>query len=253
MEFGNWHKIVLLKMRSYWKEEKRTKFGELKEKLDSAKREYGLEAEEELKLMEGLRELEGKVQGKQREVHEMEECADLVGQINFGGINNKFPPKKIYKSMPMAKQKLAQLEGQFKERKFTNIRDEQMWVAQMDKMQRNIGRLAKYLPLVEQKRMLEMELREKRRRVRVRGGMGKVGRGKWPNLVQEVRQKMRMHKDEAGECRRQIGGMQQPFRRLRETLAELRAEKRELVERYNAQMDEYRKWARDEVGQNMGN
>jgi hypothetical protein len=67
----------------------------------------------------------------------------------------------------MAKQKLAQLESQFKERRFTNIRDEQLWVAQMDKLQRNITRLAKYTPLMERKREMEADGREQRRRIRV--------------------------------------------------------------------------------------
>ena len=70
--------IFLEKVKNYWNEEKRTQFEALRHKLDKERHDYALVAEDELHVMQGLRETEAELHRKQREVHELEECGDLV-------------------------------------------------------------------------------------------------------------------------------------------------------------------------------
>ncbi len=75
---------------------------------------------------------------------------------------------QIYKDLLHAQQKLATVEERYKRQKFSKIREEQIQVNEVNRIKRNIAKLSKYIPLVEQRKSLEAEMKADRQKVRVR-------------------------------------------------------------------------------------
>jgi hypothetical protein len=72
-----------------------------------------------------------------------------------------------YKNLSQAQQKLALAEARYNKQNFANVREEKLQVAEIDRIKRNIAKLAKYLPLLEERKTLESAIKEIRLNIRV--------------------------------------------------------------------------------------
>lgn len=72
-----------------------------------------------------------------------------------------------YKSLAQAQQKLTLAEARYNKQNFANVREEKVQVAEIDRIRRNITKLAKYLPLVEERKSLELAIKGLRQDIRV--------------------------------------------------------------------------------------
>jgi hypothetical protein len=72
-----------------------------------------------------------------------------------------------YKTLAVAQEKLAMAEGRYKKQNFASVREEKLQVAEINRIKRNLAKLAKYLPLVEERKNLETANKELRLDIRV--------------------------------------------------------------------------------------
>lgn len=55
----------------------------------------------------------------------------------------------------MAKEKLAQLEGKYRNQTFSSAREEQLIINEIERHKRNVAKLLKYTPILEECKRLE--------------------------------------------------------------------------------------------------
>jgi uncharacterized coiled-coil DUF342 family protein len=135
----------------------------------------------------------------------------------------------IWKSLPLAQQKLSTAEDRYKKGNFTNVREEKLQVNEINRIKRNIAKLAKYLPLVEEKKALEVEIGESRQEIRV------------------IRNKMRSYRDQINDCKKHIRDCKTPFTNMRRQCYELDEEKRRIIQNYEQKRQKYLLWAQQNV------
>ncbi|KAI1724169.1 hypothetical protein Ddc_05377 [Ditylenchus destructor] len=191
------------KLRNYWSEARREEFSQHKQAVTDLKKKHAIASDENNKYTHALKELEDQLQQKCRDIQELEDN-DL-----------------IFKNLDQAQKKLASVEEKYKRQKFSSMREEQMQVNEVNRIKRNIAKLAKYIPLVEQRKSIEAQIKEDRQKIR------------------DLRSKIRQYRDNIQDHRSKIKDMQQPFQRLREILSDLRVEKRNLIEQYNDERKSY--------------
>uniref|UniRef100_A0A915CUW1 Uncharacterized protein n=1 Tax=Ditylenchus dipsaci TaxID=166011 RepID=A0A915CUW1_9BILA len=180
----------------------------LSRRHDELKHYWSEARREELKQLKTIviNDLQAQHLAKQREIQELEDT-DL-----------------IYKDLAQAQQKLCLVEEKYKRSTFSNIREEQVQVNEVNRIKRNIAKLAKYIPLVEQRKSLEAQIKADRHKNRT------------------IRLQMRAAQDKIRDSRHKIKAIQTPFLRLREVLADLKVEKRNLIEKYNDERQNYSAW-----------
>uniref|UniRef100_A0A915DW94 Uncharacterized protein n=1 Tax=Ditylenchus dipsaci TaxID=166011 RepID=A0A915DW94_9BILA len=193
-------------LKHYWSEARREELKQLKTIVADSKKQYYESNQEERQLAQVINDLQAQHLAKQREIQELEDT-DL-----------------IYKDLAQAQQKLCLVEEKYKRSTFSNIREEQVQVNEVNRIKRNIAKLAKYIPLVEQRKSLEAQIKADRHKNRT------------------IRLQMRAAQDKIRDSRHKIKAIQTPFLRLREVLADLKVEKRNLIEKYNDERQNYSAW-----------
>lgn len=72
-----------------------------------------------------------------------------------------------YKNLGVVQQKLTTAEERYKRQKFGTVREEQLQVNEIDRLKRNLAKLTKYLPLVEERKTLDDRIKTSRQNLRV--------------------------------------------------------------------------------------
>lgn len=78
----------------------------------------------------------------------------------------------MYRDPRTAQERLQRLENHYKRKNFANMREEQQAVNEIDRLKRNITKLGKYMPLVEERRRLDEKIKNSRQQLRVRLELG---------------------------------------------------------------------------------
>lgn len=72
-----------------------------------------------------------------------------------------------YKNLAQAQQKLSFAEDRYNKQNFASVREEKAQVAEIDRIKRNIAKLGKYVPLVEERKSVETAIKDLRQEIRV--------------------------------------------------------------------------------------
>lgn len=72
-----------------------------------------------------------------------------------------------YKNLPLAQQKLATAEQRYKRGTYASMREEQAQVTEINRLKRNVAKLGRYLPLVDEKKALDEKIKTSRQDLRV--------------------------------------------------------------------------------------
>lgn len=73
-----------------------------------------------------------------------------------------------YKSLSVVQQKLNTAEERYNRQKFGTMREEQLQVNEINRLKRNLAKLTKYLPLVDERKTLDDGIKTSRQNLRVR-------------------------------------------------------------------------------------
>uniref|UniRef100_A0A914CUQ8 Uncharacterized protein n=1 Tax=Acrobeloides nanus TaxID=290746 RepID=A0A914CUQ8_9BILA len=107
------------------------------------------------------------------------------------------------------------------------MREEQAVVSEIDKLKRNITKLAKYMPLIDERKRLEESMKSARQSLR------------------DIRSKMREKRDKMFEGRARMKKLQQPYMKIRSHINELKAERRALIDEYEHERKSFAGWVKD--------
>lgn len=72
-----------------------------------------------------------------------------------------------YKNLAQAQQKLQSAEDRYNKQNFASVREEKLQVVEIDRIKRNLIKLGKYLPLIEERKTLESATKDMRQKIRV--------------------------------------------------------------------------------------
>lgn len=141
---------------------------------------------------------------QQREIRDLEDGHDLQ-----------------YKNLTLAQDKLRMAEERYKKQNFANLRDEKMQVAEIDRIKRNLAKLAKYIPMIEERKAIEVITNGLRLEIRA------------------IRLRMRSCRDKIHFHRKHISDLKTPYIMLKRRLFEINEEKRCMIQQYEQDRQSY--------------
>lgn len=134
-----------------------------------------------------------------------------------------------YKNLAQAQQKLTLAEDRYKKQNFASVREEKLQVSEIDRIKRNIAKLNRYIPLVEERKVLEAAAKELRQEIRT------------------IRSRMRAYRDQMNDCRNRIRELKTPYLKLKKRMFELNEEKRDMIKNYELDRQNYALWLQQNV------
>ncbi|KAI6244202.1 hypothetical protein M3Y99_00093200 [Aphelenchoides fujianensis] len=194
-------------MKNYWTEARKAETHRLQEQAHDHQLQLSGCAVDEGRRSSELNDRLKKHAVKQAELHEIEDNDAIV-----------------FKNLPQAQQRLADAELKYAKHNFSSIREERMQVAEIDRLKRNLAKLRQYLPLVEEKKQLDAEIKEAR------------------NELRNIRSTMRTHQDQMYNAKRKIRHLHHPYVEMKRQMHQLHAQKHEIVHAYEDKRQEYRDW-----------
>lgn len=142
--------MVAFQIGKYWTEERRIEFTNLNSDKHHFKQSFLYHKNQTTLLEAELKQAQLNLDAKQRELHELED-SDLT-----------------YKNPAMAKERLAQLEDKYRNQTFSSAREEQLIINEIERHKRNVTKLLKYTPILEECKRLEGLCKVARQNHRVR-------------------------------------------------------------------------------------
>ena len=129
--------ISFLQIGKYWTEGRRNECNTLKIEEQQLKQSFIFHKSQTAQLENELKRAQYDLDAKQRELHDMED-SDLT-----------------YKNPVTAKEILAQLETKYKNQTFSSAREEQLIINEIERHKRNVTKLLKYTPILDECKRLE--------------------------------------------------------------------------------------------------
>jgi len=206
---------VYKEIEKYWTEERRVESTALKTEEQLLKANFLNSKSSKKDLEEKVKEIQVLLQNKKKELSELED-ADL-----------------IYKDPTRAQAMLTQLETKYNNQRLSNAREERLMVNEIERAKRNVTKLKKYVPILNEYKKLESELRQAR-----------SGFQKQKNIILDTR-------DRWQKVHQNLKKLKEPINRLRYKLKELKAEKRVLITKYNEERSMYNQWIKDHKSQGL--
>lgn len=163
-------------------------------------------------LEEKVKEIQALLVSKKKELSELED-ADL-----------------IYKDPDRAQAMLTKLETKYNNQRFSNAREERLIINEIERARRNLTKLKKYVPIQNEYRRLESELRAARSDFQNQKNILLDTRDRWQKTHQNLKK------------------IKEPINRQRYHLKELKAQKRVLIAKYNEERSVYSQWMKNHVG-----
>uniref|UniRef100_A0AC34QAA8 Uncharacterized protein n=1 Tax=Panagrolaimus sp. JU765 TaxID=591449 RepID=A0AC34QAA8_9BILA len=202
-------------IEKYWSEERRIESATLKTEEQVLKKEF-MNAKELTKTLENtVKEAQVLFTNKQKELRDLED-SDMT-----------------YKDPELAKRMLNQLETRYHKQKFSNAREEQLIVKEIERAKRNLTKLTRYLPIAEECKRLETEWRQTRTKFQ------NQKRNLW-----EIRERWQ-------KVRQNLKKLREPVIRLKYHLTELKAQKKVLITKYNDERSIYNQWMKNHKSQGL--
>uniref|UniRef100_A0A7E4VTX5 Uncharacterized protein n=1 Tax=Panagrellus redivivus TaxID=6233 RepID=A0A7E4VTX5_PANRE len=201
-EISNVHR----EMSAYWTEQRRQESEALKTDRLTYKQKFDAENANATELKNKLAEAQTKFNEKKSELTRLEDT-DLG-----------------YKDSKVAKEKLAALETRFNNTSITNMRNENIFVNEMNRLKRNIVKLKTYEPLLAEFKQLEADCKELRSQLRVAKDAVWVSRDAYKKIKQR---EQKLHS---------------PIRKMLITLKGLKGKKKALIEKYEHDRKLFTQW-----------
>jgi hypothetical protein len=199
----------------YWTEERRTECNILKQEEQQLKQSFIYHKSQTAHFEVELKRAQGALDAKQRELHDLED-SDLT-----------------YKNPAVAKDKLAQLETKYRNQTFSSAREEQLIINEIERHKRNVSKLAKYMPILEECKRLE--------------GLCKIARNTHRNEKKEFFDT----RDRWKNTRTRLRKIHDPIFRFRNKLNEFRAEKKVMINKYEKERSNYTQWLKNHRSQGL--
>ncbi|KAI6209444.1 hypothetical protein M3Y96_00222100 [Aphelenchoides besseyi] len=203
---------VRLSMKNYWSDAKRTEIRQLQDETLLLQEEFNSCSVDEQARQLGLSEQLKRQTLKQSELHEIED-ADLT-----------------YRSLAVAQQRLADVQNKYERHSFS-IREEKILIAEISRIKRNISKLPKYLSLLNDKRQLDVVIKDTRQELRT------------------IRSKMRNIQDQIRNAKRKIRKMHEPYVQMKVQMHHLHAQKHQIVYQYEQKRQEFQEALRAKPAQ----